>query len=536
MISRIGSHVLAACLVASLVQLPGPARATPSARPVTTSLGDFNGDGFGDLAVGGPGEAVGTFSDAGAVNVLYGSADGLSSAGNQFWSQDSPDVAGRAELGDEFGFSVAAGDFNGDGFGDLAVGVPGKGVATVDDAGAVAVLYGSASGLSAAGNQIWTQGSPGVTGASRGFDQFGFSVAAGDFNGDGFADLAVGVPGKEVGGRTDPGAVSVLYGSGTGLTSADDQLWNQNSSGIRNASERGDQFGTALAAGDFNADGKADLAVGVPGETFGGGTASRAGAVNVIYGSDQRLTSAGNELWTQDSPGIGSSAEPLDLFGDALATGDLNGDGAADLVVGVPFEDVGAVRDAGAINVIYGSAMGLVAAGSQLRNQNSRGIRDIAEPSDEFGFSVAVGDFNGDSNGDVAVGVPGEDVGGTRNAGAVNVLYSSPQGLSSAGNQVWAQDSPNVADGVEGGDQFGFAVSGADLGAGTQADLEVGVPAEDLSSRVDAGALNVLYGSASGLSATGNQWWTQNIAGVADTAESGDAFGFGLAAGTAGPP
>ena len=89
--------------------------------------GDFNGDGFADLAVGAPGEDLGS-PDAGAVNVLYGSAAGLTSAGNQFWHQNSPGIAERADAGDLFGSALAAGDFNGDGFDDLAIGVPAEDV------------------------------------------------------------------------------------------------------------------------------------------------------------------------------------------------------------------------------------------------------------------------------------------------------------------------------------------------------------------------------------------------------------------------
>src|SRR2546421_608602 len=75
------------------------------------------------------------------------------------------------------------GDFDGDGFSDLAIGVPGEG--PLEEEGAVQVLYGSAAGLKAARNQLWTQDSPGVPGTGDGGHLFGRSLAAGDFNGDG---------------------------------------------------------------------------------------------------------------------------------------------------------------------------------------------------------------------------------------------------------------------------------------------------------------------------------------------------------------
>ncbi|MGH2556769.1 MAG: FG-GAP repeat protein, partial [Actinomycetota bacterium] len=110
-----------------------------------------------------------------------------------------------------------------------------------------------------------------------------------DFNGDGFADLAVGVPQEGINdarGNIMSGAVNVLYGSAGGLQadSPDDQVWHQNSPGVQDVAEGLELFGSALAAGDYNADGFGDLAVGVPWESFPGGV-DLAGAVNVLYGS-----------------------------------------------------------------------------------------------------------------------------------------------------------------------------------------------------------------------------------------------------------
>ena len=521
---------------------------------------DFNGDGIDDLAVGVPGESVGGVSDAGAVNVLYGSPDGLTAAGNQFWHQNRVQagvaIRGVSETPDNFGYALAAGDFNCDGVADLAVGAFRESVDGILIVGAVNVLYGTGGvfdGLTAAGNQFWNQnsvqGGVPILGAAEQLDFFGTSLAAGDFNGDGCADLAVGVPGESVEGVTDAGAVNVLYGSPEGLTAAGNQLWHQNSVqggvAIEGVVEGSDNFGQALVAGDFNCDGVADLAVGVRDESVDG--VFRAGAVNVLYGAARiGLTAEGNQFWNQNSvqggvPILGA-AEQLDFFGTSLAAGDFNGDGCADLAVGVPGESVQGIEDAGAVNVLYGSAEGLTAAGNQFWAQNSVqggvAIEGVIENFDNFGIALAAGDFNCDGVADLAVGVT-EGVDGASNAGAVNVLYGVARiGLTAAGNQLWHQNSAQGGVAIEGvvepGDVFGSSLAAGDFNGDGCADLAVGVPGESVGGLARAGAVNVLYGSPKGLTAAGNQLWTQNSAppggaAIDGVSEVDDRFGHALA-------
>ncbi len=217
------------------------------------------------------------------------------------------------------------------------------------------MLYGSASGLSAAGSQAYNQDSAGIADAAETGDGLGKALAAADLDGDGDDDLTAGGPGESVGAATAAGAVNVIYGSGGGLTSAGNQVFNQDSAGMADASEAGDSLGSALAAGDLNGDSRDDLAVGAPAETIG---ATSAGAVSVIYGSGAGLSSAGNQVWQQNSAGISEAAESGDSFGAALTAGDLNADSRDDLAVGVPSETIG-TTNAGAVNVIYGSGAGL---------------------------------------------------------------------------------------------------------------------------------------------------------------------------------
>ncbi|MET8148892.1 hypothetical protein ACIBSW_22275 [Actinoplanes sp. NPDC049668] len=504
---------VALAVIAALTAVPAAATAAPGGAGVRA---DFNGDGYTDLAVGVPYERIGTFLPAaGAVNVVYGSAAGLSGGGSQLLDQDV--LAGSAGAGDSFGSAVAAGDFNGDGRADLAIGVPGETVNGRSDAGAINVVYGSAAGLSLTGDQIWDQSS--LADVEEVDDEFGSTLAAGDFNGDGRVDLAVGVPGERVGETYGAGAVNVVYGSVNGLSATGNQIWNQDA--LTGVVESYDHFGSALAAGDLDGDGRADLAVGVPFDDIG--TTRDAGTLNVIYGGSAGLTAGGNQLWDQRQV-IGATEEG-DRFGAAVTAGDFNRDGRADVAVGVPGEAVGSANEAGAVNVIYGSGSGLGTAGNQLWDQSS--LVGAVEGTDRFGAAVTAGDFNGDGRADLAVGAPGEDVGGTFQAGAVNVIYGSGSGLGAAGNRLWDQSS--LAGAVEEGDVLGLAVAAGDFNGDGRADLAAGAPGEDIGDTLQAGAVNVIYGSAAGLSAGGNQLWDQPALG--GEAEQVEKFGSTLAAG-----
>ncbi len=448
---------------------------------------DFDGDGFSDLAVAAATERVSGFRNAGAVNVLYGSTDGLQTTAPsaQYWSQDSPDVEGEAAPEDRFGRSLSAGDFNSDGFSDLVIGVPFDPTSGHKKAGAVNLVYGSAAGLQATGDgapndQLWSQDAVSVMDKAQVADRFGWALAVEDFNADGFDDLAVGATMESVEAVMfkATGAVNVLHGSATGLQSTgdggpDDQYWTQDSPDVDDQSEARDRLGWSLAAGDLNADGFADLVIGVPFEDFNG---LGAGAVNVLYGSSTGLQATGgsspaDQFWTQDSPDVEDQSEPQDWFGWAPSVADFNGDGFGDLAAGVRLEDVGTVLNAGAVSILYGSLTGLQATGEggpndQIWTQDTADVLDDPEEEDEFGWSTAGADFNGDGFADLIIGAPLEDVGSALDAGAVNVLYGSATGLQATGeggldDQFWTQDDLALDDPAETGDEFGDSFTGA---------------------------------------------------------------------------
>lgn len=346
------------------------------------AVGDFNDDGYQDLAIGVPGEDVGGIVDAGAVAVLYGGNNGLSTVDN-LWHQGSPGVKGGPEAGDRFGGALVAGDFDRDGFTDLAIGIPGEDLEGRSAAGAVAVLYGRSSGLSATGDDLWHQGVSGVKGVIESGDGFGTALAAGDFDGDRYDDLAIGAPGESIGNVAEAGSTTVLYGAGGGLTPAGDQAWYQDSPGIWGRSELGDRFGAALAAGDFNHDGFSDLVIGSPGEAIG--AAAEAGAANVLYGRSGGLSAIADQAWHQERTDFPGDSESGDGFGTSFQVGDYDGDGYHDLAVGVPGEDLSGRADAGLVNVIYGSISRLRTSGVEVIHQGTPGLAGTIEADDRFG-------------------------------------------------------------------------------------------------------------------------------------------------------
>jgi len=502
---------------------------------------DYNGDGYSDLAIGVIGENIGTIVDAGAVNVIFSSGTRLdaNTVPDWFLHQDTYGFADQCESNDEFGSCIAGGDFNKDGYADLVVGIPHEDFNGQADAGAIQEVFGASNGFSK--GYLFTQDSANVESVCTVGDQFGYALAVGDFNGDGYHDLAIGAPYENVApSRMDAGGVNVIYGSPGGLSATwvPDQFWTQNNLPRSDGSESADCFGSSLAAGDFNGDGFADLAIGAPLEIIN--TVVNAGAVSVIYGSKSGLSATvkPDQFWYQGSRDMGGVSELGDLFGEALATGDFNGDGYADLSIGACGKRINNVLGCGAIYTIYGSATGLQRVGAMYYQGGLFGaIKDMAERDDRFGDTLATGDFNVDGYDDLAVGIPYEDVGTIVNAGAVQVFYGKSGGLqaTSPDDQLWTQNSANVDDSCEANDYFGdtLAVGYFNRASDKTADLAIGVPGEDVYYmmttilRTNAGAVNVIYGSTAGLSATSfaDQFWTQDSAGVDDTAESYDFFG-----------
>jgi hypothetical protein len=514
--------------------------APPSAAAVVLPAEpyDFNGDGYADLAVGVPGEAVGSKRAAGAVTVIPGSRTGLRATGAQKWTQDSAGVPGVAEGcarrdceddGDLFGIALASADFDRDGYADLAIGAGFDRVGEVDDAGAVNVLYGSRRGLISAGAQRWTQAL--LPGAPEAGDRFGTGLAAGDLDGDGFSDLAIAIPWDGINGVARAGAVQVLRGSGDGLTATGGRRFGRSVTGMPDVEY--EAFGTSLAIGRLDSDRYGDLVVGTPDyHCNSSDCVTSGGEVAVLYGGASMVPHARVERWTQDSPDVVDAAEPDDFFGASLALADFDADGHMDIAVGAPREKVTECGQwclgQGAVTVLYGTASGPSGARSQLWHLDVPGIPGVAQPGTYAGSSLAAGDLDGDGADELVLGSSMSTVGGHEAAGAVVVVQGTPGvGLASAGAARWTQATSGVPGAAATGDRFGFSITVRDVGRSARGDLLIGAPG-DTADGARGGSVTVLYGSKAGPTTSGTQRWSQGSAGIPGAAESGDSLGQSL--------
>ncbi|KES07587.1 hypothetical protein BU52_08965 [Streptomyces toyocaensis] len=370
-----------------------------------------------------------------------------------------------------------ADDFNGDGYRDYAYGDSVTDAGS-DGSGTVGIIYGTATGPDGRRQNI-TQNSAGVPGANEWDDGFGNAMAGADFNRDGYADLAVGVYGEDVGTGKEQGAVMILWGSASGLSGA--------TSVPNKAPQRYGQMGLDLAVGDFNGDGKPDLA------TLNNHTA------HVYVGSFTKSGFTGKVTkLTNDG-----------MFAEHLAAGKVTKDAAADLVV------IGAVD--GTEHTVSGAWF--IRGGSTLTRGATYKLGTGEDTSWEVDAQIA--DFNKDGYGDIALGHPNAN-----GKGGVLVWRGGSSGPGSVTRIN--QNTAGVAGGMEVGDRFGERISVGDVNRDGYPDLAVAAPGEDLGGYADAGAVHILRGSASGLTGAKSQFFDRTSSGVPGGLEENASFGQSL--------
>jgi hypothetical protein len=284
-------------------------------------------------------------------------------------------------------------------------------------------------------------------------------------------------------------------------------------------------------ASDFNGDGLMDAAVGDPGQSVNG--AGQAGVIHIRSGATPGQVGDGADA-TLTQADIGDTPEAGDRFGSVMKIGYLDGDTCADLVIGVPQEDVGTVVDAGVVHVVFGAVEGLgKGIPSLMLRQGVGGMPvdmrnyDNVEAGDQFGAAVDATISPSQPNaGLLVIGVPGEDVGTIADAGMAVFLLFRPAGTIYYGNGV-NQDTQNVPDAAEAGDRFGAAVAARQSFSGRPGVL-IGVPGEDVNGKADAGMLAVIQSFDTLNNTVFGENITQDSDGVGGAVEAGDLFGASL--------
>lgn len=422
------------------------------------ACGDFDGDGYDDLAIGSRGEDVDGKKRAGAVRIINGKPRGLSETRVTTLTQATAGLATAVEQGDRFGASLAVGDFNGDGYDDLAIGVPGEALRRIRRAGGVHVLPGGPGGLAPRRASYLNGDSDGLPNDADRRDALGASLASGDFDGDGYDDLAIGVPGEAVRGREASGSALVVSGSAAGVVpGARAMALHQAVRGVAGVPERGDSWGAELASGDVNGDHRDDLVVGIPGEGVRG--ASNTGAVAVFLSANGGLDPTRSTALHRGLDEIKGTAGAGDRFGTSVVVADVGGDGFAEVIVGAPGAMVRTVPRTGAVHVFPGSIAGADVGSDRLITQAGRARKGGLDAGDHFGHAVLAVDIGGDGRRDLVVGVPDEDAGGVRDSGAMLIIPGGRGGPRLAKSKVITQRAP-AAGLNEPADRFGLVLSG----------------------------------------------------------------------------
>ncbi|MBO1334844.1 FG-GAP repeat protein [Streptomyces sp. VRA16 Mangrove soil] len=477
---------------------PSRAALESAARVAAYKLGQYGGDPTGKVTL--VALATDKFQEGQSVtlNTISGHQDA--------YRTDCPGTALESKLPAIRTFAASKGasaaiptaDTNKDGFADLVTGLP-KG----SKGGQVAIVPGGLAAPDSSKKKVISQSTGDIPGAGETGDEFGASTATGDINGDGYADVVVGQPGEDdTSGHKDRGAYTIVYGpdftTGTGVNI--DGSYELNSA----------RFGSAVAVGDFNADGKADVFAASTGT--GGTWSARYGDG---WDTDSMITTTEDNLSYEDAAsgdfnddgyadvalnyrdgsgigkvvwykggasGLRKAATLTTKGGRSIAAGDINGNGVDDIVIGQPYTAESGAHSGGQVTAVYGVAGTGLSTSVKTIHQSTTGVPGASEAGDAMGASVAVGDYNGDGYADVLTGAPNEDITRTTNrsnAGTSLLLKGSSSGLTGTGALAISQDEAGVPGSTETNDNLGSSVALTDLQGFGRASLVIGVAGED---------------------------------------------------------
>ncbi|MGH3309014.1 MAG: N-acetylmuramoyl-L-alanine amidase [Streptomyces sp.] len=414
---------------------------------------DTNRDGLADLTAGTPKGTAAGAAGAGTVTVVPGGKDGLAATAKKTLSQSSAGVPGASEAGDGWGTATAYGDIDYDGYADLVVGAPGEDdTSGRSDTGSVTVLHGPSFTTA---RQLTIPSAERTSG-----EKLGSAVTVADFNADGKSEVfavAPGVPGswwvfdgttgavvkhgnlQPVTGdsaytqpvphadatTTDLAGegyqdVLVAYVEPGGKARTVGVLGGATGPGEHTGTVHGLSGGRSIASGDIDGDGDDDIVTGQPDSAEVAGSfpemPTTAGGQVTVHNNDGWGWFRTHTIIAQNSTGYPRAGDTAgDSLGADVAVGDVDFDGYAEVLAGIPGEDIGPshafTKDVGGVLYFRGSATGATGTGARYLTQDTDGVPGAAESGDAFGSAVTLADFSGWGRADLAIGVQGENAG-----------------------------------------------------------------------------------------------------------------------------
>ncbi len=439
-----------------------------------------------------------------------------------------------SEPGGQFGASVASGDYNGDGIQDLVIGAPFVSSNQKEWNGEVYIVFGDGSFSSSITD--FSQIPPDLTviGYSSG-DQLGTSLTSGDYNNDGIDDIVVGVYNAAASSDKRPGKVYIYYGKATWGNQGVDYVLGKPDA-LLAGDDSGDNFGLSLTTQDLNNDDIDDLLVGAPSASTPGKNES--GVVYIYSGSSKGISSLFQVAIYGEAEG--------ERFGSSINSGDINGDGNADVVVGAYFADNESSEQTGKVyiydNIDFADPIvtepSIVISGKEEKewfsfslnsgDVNGDGIDDlavssfpyngdrsqgkvsvyyggevfddipdvvVAEPVNEsmIGASILLEDLDFDDRAEIIIGAPGIGNSSSTDGGDVYIVYSGKI-YNSARFSIKDKEVTSIIHGERADDWFGYSLDALDFDGDGYKDLAVGSRYADLSHSNNSGKVSVLWG------------------------------------------